>query len=40
MKILALLALLPILLLGFLYSLALYIWFAFVNPDKAWTIAY
>ncbi|RDI99515.1 hypothetical protein DVT68_01250 [Dyella solisilvae] len=40
MKNLALIALLPVLLFGFLYALGVYLWFAFVDTTKAWTIAY
>lgn len=40
MKRLALLALLPFLLFGVLYSLGVYLWFIVSDADKAWAIAY
>lgn len=40
MKHLALVALMPLLLFGCIYSMAVYLWFAFADTDKAWTIAY
>lgn len=40
MKALALILLLPLLALGCVYSLLVYLWFAVVDPAKAWQIAY